>query len=660
MSAVAKPTVEKPVAHGVAKESVKPSVLAPKPAASDPPTKPAQAVFVEQPTKPVVEILDVQFRDSTHAARVEILVRGQPEITKLAMEPGQPRASLQFKGAVLPKQLARTLDTTAFHGPVTSVSAYLDPEQPGAVRLVAQLAAATEPELKMEPTRRRHGAKPETKIVWRFPKAVASSGSFPPAKVAGFGLNTLPLQVAEPPKGPPQPPQQPASPPPTAPGPPAGDSSMVQSRPLVGSMKKYAGRRMDLDFKDADIHNLLRLISDVGQVNIVTTDDVKGAVTIRMRDVPWDQALEVILRAKGLGMVRERNLIRVAPQGVLEKELEQEISRREHMVQLQPPITRLIPVSYAEATKIIPRVQDVLSGWARISVDDRTNTLIVSDLPGNIKNAEELVRSLDTPTPEVLIEARIVEADSKFSRGLGIQWGGGGIASAATGNPTGIGFPSTIGIAGAAGGAATDIVGLSGSPNYVVNLPGGSGVVGLNLGSLTGNYNLNLRLSAEESTGNIRILSAPKITTLDNVEASILSGTAIPITVVSALGPQTTFVDANLSLTVKPHVTNDGSIMMVVNVTKNQPDQSVQTTGGTPGISRKVAKTEMLVADGDTAVIGGIYQRTTSANQRKIPFLGDIPILGWLFKNKTESDNRTELLIFITPRIVNRATALRR
>ena len=349
-------------------------------------------------------------------------------------------------------------------------------------------------------------------------------------------------------------------------------------------------------------------------------------------------------------------------------QLKPAIARAKAAVELKPIDTRLIPLSYADAMKLRDRVQDVMSPRGKVSIDERTNMLIVSDVAANIALAEDLVRNLDTQTPQVLIEARIVEARTTFTRDIGIQWGGNTINSAATGNATGIAFPSTVGLAGGATDAISPTGGLQGgaavSPNYVVNLPaavgtGSGGGIGLTLGSVNGAVNINLRLSSLENTGNVRIISAPKITTLDNIEASIEQGVAIPISVVSAAGTNTVFVDAKLNLTVKPHVTNEGSIIMLVNITRNEPDFVNVGARGDPTILKKQAKTEMLVRDGDTAVIGGIYTRNTGLSYAKVPWFADIPVIGWLFKARRENDDRTELLIFITPRIVNRAVVKR-
>lgn len=223
--------------------------------------------------------------------------------------------------------------------------------------------------------------------------------------------------------------------------------------PTSGRRPQFAGRRIDLDFKDADIHNILRLLAEVGQVNIVTADNVSGSVTIRMKNVPWDEALHVILQAKGLGMVRRDNLIRVAPLQALEQEFEAELARRRAQVQLAPLETRIVPVAYAKADDMAARAKDLLSERGTVSVDSRTNVMIINDMAANIESVEQLVRVLDTQTPQVLIEARVVEATSNYSRDVGIQWGGDLSFTSATGNPTGAVFPNDIAVAG---GNSTD------------------------------------------------------------------------------------------------------------------------------------------------------------------------------------------------------------
>jgi type IV pilus assembly protein PilQ len=433
--------------------------------------------------------------------------------------------------------------------------------------------------------------------------------------------------------------------------------------------RRYRGRRIDLDFNNADIHNILRLLAEVGGVNIVTSDDVSGAVTIRMRNVPWDQALEVILQAKGLGMVRRGNLIRVAPLETLEKEREIAIARRKQLEELEPLETRLVPVSYATAGDLEPRVEELLSERGSVSVDARTNVLIVRDIAENLDDVEELVRTLDTQTPQVLVEARIVEATSQYVRDVGIQWGGDVTLNTATGNPTGLIFPANLGVIGGNYDGSSPTAGLSPftrvvpTPNYAVNLPattgtGAGGALGLTLGSLGGTVNIAVRLSAAEANGVVRIISSPRILTLDNHEAHISQGTLIPYSQVSAQGVQTAFQEAELELRVRPHVTSDGSVSMHVKLTRDEPDFTRTSARGDPTILKREAETDLLIEDGHTAVIGGIYTRNTGRTVDSVPFFGDIPILGVLFQRRRVRDERNELLIFLTPRIVNRAEAL--
>jgi type IV pilus assembly protein PilQ len=449
-----------------------------------------------------------------------------------------------------------------------------------------------------------------------------------------------------------------------------GEAGFAQSV-AAQAVGRYTGRRIDLDLKDADVHNILRFLADIGRVNIVTADDVQGTITIRMRNVPWDQALDVILQAKGLGMVRQGNLIRVAPLAVLQKERELELARHKQEMELAPLETRLIPVSYANAEELQARAKDLLSPRGSIAVDPRTNVLIARDVSGNLNHVEELVRALDTQTPQVLVEARIVEATSKYLRDVGIQWGGDATFSEATGNPTGVAFPSRVGIAGGNYDQSTPTAGLSpftrnvSNPNFLVNLPAAvgtdaGGALGFSLGSVDNNINLNVRLSAAESSGMVRIVSSPRVLTLDNREARIAQGTLLPFSQVSAQGVQTTFQEAKLQLLVRPHVTADGSVSMHVKINRDEPDFTQTSARGDPTILKREAETDLLVMDGHTAVIGGIYTRNTGRNLDQVPFFGDIPILGVLFQRRRASDERNELVIFLTPRIVNRAESLGR
>jgi type IV pilus assembly protein PilQ len=570
-----------------------------------------------------VRVRDIRCVDHKDRMQVEISLDGKTthQLQRAGMKP-----LLALEGVVLPRLLQRTLDASELAGPVVRVTSYVADAKRGTAHIRVELRRAAEGTVRQE----------GQKLIWEFPKAVASRTAAQPAPRRDATITYTVPQIAP-------------------------------ARARRQRTRAYSGRRIDLDFKDADIHNILRLLSDVGNVNIITSDQVQGRVTIRMKNVPWDQAMDVILRAKGMGQVREGNLIRVAPAADLEKERENEIARMKQVVLLKPLETRLIPLSYAQASGILSKLQYTLSPRGKLTFDERTNMVIARDIAGNLDLMERLIRNLDTQTPQVLIEARIVEARSNYSKELGIQWGGNFVASPGTGNATGLVFPNQIGIGGgtADGRTPTDgiLLGQAANPNFVVNLPaatgtGAGGALGLTLGSVSGAVNVNLRLSAAEAMGDIRIVSAPKITTLDNVEARIEQGVTIPFSQVSAAGVQTTFRDAKLNLTVKPHVTADGSIVMKVAITRNEPDFVNTGARGEPTILKKEASTEMLVKDGDTSVIGGIYTTRTGTSHTKVPWFGDIPILGFFFRTKKETSDREEVLVFITPRIINRAASI--
>ncbi len=429
--------------------------------------------------------------------------------------------------------------------------------------------------------------------------------------------------------------------------------------------KIYRGRRISLDFKDADIHNVLRLLAEVSNLNIIASSDVKGKVTVRMVNVPWDQALDVILQTLGLGYVKIGNVIRVAPRKELEQEEKERLESIKNRRELEPLYVKIIPVNYGKATEIAKQVKPLLSKRGSISVDKRTNVIIVKDIMRNIKEVETLVHNLDTQTPQVLIAARIVEATTNFAQELGIQWGGKIAFGSAYGTPTGLNFPANGVMAGynptaeGGGGNATSNVGNLQS-GYVVDLPaaiaaGAATSLGLVLGSINNSTVLDLRLSAIEDSGEGRIISSPRITTLDNREAIIEQGYSIPYETVSQQGTQTQFIDATLKLKVTPHITADRNIILDLDITKNAPETGITSRFGIPSISKKEAKTQILLKDGETAVIGGIFQIDKSKSNTGVPFLSKIPIIGWLFRRSRSEDKRTELLIFITPRIIERS-----
>lgn len=577
--------------------------------------------------KPIAKVKAVRFRGEDGNGQIDIGVGDNASV-----QIGQVSASrveLIVDNAELGPKLERTLDVSKFGSPVRSVSTFRDRRAPNRVRLIAELVHPVTPTVDRD----------ANNVRWHFisrdiAKRPVHTKDVPSPVVSGFGESS-PTVVAQ---------------------------SVAQLQPQAGRRRIYRGATIDFDFKDAPIHDLLRVIADTGHVNIVVPDTIDAKVTVRLKRVPWDEALEVILASKGLWYRRDGNLYRIAPRKELDAEDEAEAARREAAVKAEAPRPEVVTLNYASSEDLKTKLEPMLSAKGKIETDGRTNALIVNDVSGNRAEIVRLALSLDTQTPQITIEARIVEARSTFVRQFGVQWGGNAIAGAAGGNATGLLFPSSIAIAGGNEDQATPRGGVALPSDFAVNLPastgtGEGGVLGFSLGSIGGNVNINLRLSALEDTGTVRIISAPKVTVLNNKEAMISQGVSIPISVVSAAGTNTQFVQADLALRVTPYVSQrDCAIAMNLVVTKNEADFVNVGARGDPTILRKEARTQMLVSDGDTAVLGGIYTRNTGLAYKKVPFFGDLPVLGWLFKNRRENDDRTEILVFITPKITNKAT----
>ena len=414
--------------------------------------------------------------------------------------------------------------------------------------------------------------------------------------------------------------------------------------------KVYTGRKLSLDFKDADIKNILRLIAEVSNLNIIVADEVTGKITMRLVDVPWDQALDIILQSKHLDKRQVRNVVRIAPIDALRKEDQARLEEEKAKEKLEPMVNELIPVNYATAKEIMPQVKSILSERGDVKVDDRTNTLIIKDVPRNIPSAKDLVRYLDKKTPLVLIEARIVEANLSFQRELGVQWGflvGGGKAKAGGGT-------STTATGGVLGTAVNRVVDLAASPRTGLGASAGAGAAGIlaavfSRGTI---QEIDITISAHENEGNAKIISSPKIATLDNKEASIEQGLRIPYRKFTAEGTATVdFIEANIKLTVTPHVTNDGTIKLNLKVKKDAPDTSISVEG-TPSIDKKEAISEVLIRDAGVVAIAGIYSITKNDGAEGVPLFSKIPLLGWLFKRENKEDSRKDLLIFISPKIM--------
>jgi type IV pilus assembly protein PilQ len=418
-------------------------------------------------------------------------------------------------------------------------------------------------------------------------------------------------------------------------------TSVLQPKGANERERTYVGEPIDLKVTNADVTDVLRTFAQISGLNVIVQPGVTGTVTAELENVPWDQALEQILKINNLDYELDGNVMRIAPTSVLKNEAterQQLAAAKALAIPLRTVYQRL---SYAQAAEVASLLKTgqagLLSQRGSVVVDARTNALIIKELPSNMDAVLSVIDLLDAPEPQVMIEARIVETTKNFSRDLGINWGFNAIADAAHGNTTGLVFPSN----GTLGGA--------------VNLPGNAtnGTLNLKLGNVLNTFNLDIALQAAESEGLITILSAPKVATLNNQHASIQSGLQIPVQTVLNNTVTVQFINATLRLDVVPQVTAEGTVLMDIDISKREPETALLVPGATNApISTKDARTRLVVRDGGTAVIGGIYKITSNNGENRVPGLGNLPIIGYLFKNKSRSEINDELLIFITPRII--------
>lgn len=606
------------------------------------------------PAGPRVRALDFNQLDGT--SRIVIGTHATSNYT--AAQPSSNLIVVDLPGAFVPKSLRRVVDTSQFYSPVSSVRAY--PTSSG-TRVAISLRESTDYSVRL-------GSDNEIFVDVVVPahmvaEARSSAQSFAevsPAGPADEGLKSAyATEVYIGAGGKAQDPQSTFNQ-----GVGMGDPSSLLGMSAgfmvdqsAGTAVTYTGRKISLDFVNADVHSIFRLISSVSRLNIVAGDDVKGNVTVRLEDVPWDQAFAAILQAKGMGSQRYGNIVRVAPLETIKAEQQARLEAKRAQEELKDINMMVIPLNYATGSGIVEQLKRMVSQKGSVEVDTRTNQLIVRETDDRLAKVRELVRQLDMATPQVLIEARIVEASSAFTHGLGIQWGGSLDASTATGYPTGLFFPNSIrangGIDGGDQGPVFFEESSSSSESLIVDLgsSGSTGAINLNLGSIPGLIDLDARLSAIESEGWGKVVSAPRVTTVDNETATITQGARIPYLSTSAGGTSVQFVEAALELSVTPHITSDNKVFMQVEVTNNRADFSVQVQGQ-PAIQIKEASTEVLVANGDTTVIGGVFATEESENQSRVPGFSKIPLLGYLFKNSNRNTTRNELLVFITPHVV--------
>jgi type IV pilus assembly protein PilQ len=439
-----------------------------------------------------------------------------------------------------------------------------------------------------------------------------------------------------------------------APAPPTPPAPQSEPIGAPQSERRFTGNPVSLDFQGADLRAVLRTFSEISSLNIVIDPAVQGTVDVALRDVPWDQALDIILRANKLGYLVDGTIVRIAPLSVLADEEAQRRKLAEEQALAGELRLFTKTLSYAKADELKDLLtKSALSSRGTVQVDPRTNTLIITDLGDRLQTASDLISTLDKAQPQVEIEARIVQTNKTFARSLGVQWGFMGRVDPALGNTTNLAFPNNGSLGGRTGGAQgpVDSVTTAGTVPTAVNLgaPGATSAVGLALGSINRAFNLDVALTALERSGNGRLLSTPRVSTQNNIEAEIAQGVQIPYQTVSNNTITTQFKDAALTMKVTPQITAANTVIMKISVDNGSVGEVLP---GGVSINTQRANTTVQVDDGQTTVIGGIYASSEVTANDRTPGLGSVPLLKWLFKRDTFDDKSSELLIFITPRII--------
>jgi type IV pilus assembly protein PilQ len=441
----------------------------------------------------------------------------------------------------------------------------------------------------------------------------------------------------------------------------------------------YRGEKLSLNFQNIDVRALLQVIADFTNFNIIVSDTVQGTLTLRLKDVPWDQAFDIILQAKSLGAKRNGNVIQIAPKDELAAKEKAELTAQQDLNNLEPLSTVNFQLNYAKANTIATQLRTagtgvnnngLLSSRGSVIAEPRTNQLFISDVPSRLTQVEEMIKKLDVPVRQVLIEARIVEASDDWGRSLGVKLGGADLRAKQGGTPgyqisgnnriaIGANYSAVQGATNQAGGDNTSSTFVSLPAATTGALAGGASSFAISLFNSAANRFLNLEIDALEADNKGRVISSPHVVTADQTKAMISQGTQIPYNSATSSGATAvSFQSAVLSLEVTPQITPEGNVILDLNIHKDTPNITLTSDAGIP-IDTKSVQTQVLVENGGTVVIGGIYTLDEGEMVQKVPLLGDIPVLGHLFKNNVKSASKTEMLVFITPKILNEKAALR-
>ena len=436
-------------------------------------------------------------------------------------------------------------------------------------------------------------------------------------------------------------------------------AAAAQAPPAGREQPAFTGEPVSLDFQNADLRAVLRTFAEISGLNVVIDPQVDGVVDVLLTDIPWDQALDVILRTNRLGYAVDGTVVRIAPLAVLADEEAQRRELAEARALAGELVVRTRTLSYARAPSMADLVTPLLSARGQVQTDERTNTLIVTDLRERVAAAERLLDELDKPEPQVEIEARIVQAGEDFARAIGVQWGLSGRIAPLPGGAAPPALPNRRGASGRPGTQGPEAAGADGgalpaeNAGAAVSLPAANApaALGLSLGAIDGALNLDVVLSAGESDGQVKLLSHPRVTTQNNVQAEIVQGDQIPIQVVANNTVTVQFQEAALAMRVTPQITAARTVIMQIEIENGYADFGREVNGFPPIVTQR-ASTTVQVASGGTTVIGGIFESEQSSLRNRVPALHRIPLLGWLFRSRADRRRTDELLIFLTPRIV--------
>lgn len=602
---------EKPVVKPVMKQVVKNEA---KPEAAKQAIPENQAPSITYKSKKVlgasaIEMIDFQVVDGI--SRVSVKVNGDINADQPVKTPGY--VTLTIKNSILPRNLQRSLETRSFVTPVlriTPLSVKTKKSIDTKIRIATRVAAPFE--------YRQEGDM--IYIDFKHPEGLSGNKFI----VEATDQKSKPSL------------KKPAS---------ASDEDISSDlSPVIESSGKpfgtshgYKGRKVTLEFADAEVRKIFQLLSEVSNKNFVLSDEVTGAISLKLVNVPWDQALDIILDTKGLDKREDGNIILIKGKGKFKSQAEEDLEIKRTAAKSIELKTETFSVNYADLGSITSQFEKLKTpDRGQIASDSRTSKVIVKDTPQAISDMRALLYQLDLPEKQVMIEARIVEATSTFSRNLGVNWG----LHSRDGSAAILGINSLDSVFG----------GLASAPPTTGTGTAAGGSMGISFGTLASNIKLDMRLSAAASAGMIKIISSPKVATLNNKAAKISQGQQIPYQNTTAnTGAVTAFVAATLSLEVTPHINANGTIIMKIDAKNDAPG----TGSSPPPINTKQATTEMLLRDGETTVIGGIYVDSDTESDDGVPYLMDIPFIGNLFKSNTKSKTKTELLIFITPRILS-------